>query len=421
MRKLVYGGMRNRATLHIIDNNYFGDEYTEQGLVILFKRVSKENQFNETICQDIIDVIKNINANVFISDVINQTSWDDRVSRTIEKTLYLRKEGEYTLNAENIDVVRNKRYEELFVGDKLVAIVKTGKPNYVHFVIFVVTTLIAVFLGVKLFVKRLENKRIYDNQMAYSADINNINRLDSLLVLSTDSIHAYSQYVSIKTRNALANQIDSLRNVANVNYENTKTRGRYNNVDIDELKMKETINLMVYDAKTAEHEDVEKNRISNNNMAYAYDIELINRLKCALSSETDSSLVFHQFIEIEKVSKIAEELDSFSNVAAASLEEVKCFGVYKPIQIDSISVMNAIREIVEKAQSDYGGFIMKSQENQEFDALIKAADEDYKLFYKKGDEKAASRAIRNYDKALGIKYDSSVVIRRDKLMKALNK
>jgi len=131
-----------------VDNQYFYKEYPQQGIIILFKKWSKGNSSEcEKICKDILNILVSGHTDLFVSDIISQVHWDERIKQIVEKTLYIRQGNESSIIASGIDVITNGKFEEIFDGKTQIACIyikRARLSSLIRIIIFVVIALVCL-------------------------------------------------------------------------------------------------------------------------------------------------------------------------------------------------------------------------------------------------------------------------------------
>lgn len=424
-----------------IDNKrYYGNVLPEQDLVILFKRPKGANDKDcESFFKDLQDIITDRSDNLFSSDIVNLTNWNNDEIETIGEFLYVHY-GESVIVSEGLDRVRGRKYDELNEGEQRIALIQTAQPNINYWKYASVATIIlCLFLIVRCISNHIEENRVNANQELYSNDLSLIDSLRDEFQKATSDSQSYAPYISASGKSVLANKLDSLGEAANNNIEKVRDSGDYSPVMSNVQTYKTAINQLVDEAKKAEQVVLENDRIERNRKSYKKDVKTIKSLEDALSNVLNNQ-TYSSYVSDLQVQNVKTVLDSLKKTSDASFNAVEHSGHYNNLSIDSTGIMNLIQEIAESAQE---GFERKnkhkrtvvtpvrsqrsitpsspkrSNDKTRYDNYVKLADQDYNNYYMTGDAAAARRAINNYNEALRIQNNSNIAKRCDKLKKEL--
>lgn len=418
-----------------IDDKYYGKVLSDQDLVILFKRPQGANDAKcESFSKDLLDIIKVGDEDLFSSDIVNRTEWNDDVIETIGKFLYIHS-GESIITSEGLILVCSRDYDELKEGDKQIALIRTALPNKKHWKkISIAVPILCLFLIVRCFSNHLEENRVNSNQELYSNNLEAIYSLRDEFQKAISDSHPYALYISESGKRCIADQLDSLLEIANSNIKKVCEHGNYSPVIVDVRTYETAIHQLVEEAKrTLENGRVEKNRRN-----YEKDVQTIKLLEDALS-DAQNNQVYSSYVLDSQIQNVKVVLDSLAKVSESLFNAVEDSGNYNSLSIDSVGIRDQIQAITESAKEEYemknkrrrteltfvrpqGNAVPsppKSNELNRYDDFVKLADKDYNNYYKTRDVAAAKRAIDNYSKALTIKNSSSIVERRNKLKKEL--
>ena len=110
-----------------IDNKrFYGKELPEQNIIILFKIPSGATEANcEAFFKEILDIINDGGDDLYSSDIVSRTHWDNDAIKTIGESLYVVRKGEHVIVPEGLNCVFGKQLDELFVENKLIAKIQT--------------------------------------------------------------------------------------------------------------------------------------------------------------------------------------------------------------------------------------------------------------------------------------------------------
>ena len=306
--------------ISIDSKRFYGKELNEQNIVILFQIPSGANENDcETYLKDIYRIVIEAGNNLFSSEIVSRTQWNDNVIKIIGNSLYVRK-GEHVIVPEGMNCVFGKQVDDLFVENKLVAKIQTDKRKGIVNKTnrFIIVSCILCILAVLLFVL------FYD-----SADETNTTNTESVIEMKTNE-QGYSEDILIPNNN----QEDVME--------------KANLIDDDS-----TDELISHD---------------NNGESSSYSEEHLDNHKTT-HNESD-----HVIMVNESYSRKKQNED-----------------IYVQERID-----------------------------QEFNSLVSEADKYYRKYFD-GDESAARHAIKKYDEALKIKFNSMVSKRRELLRKEIER
>lgn len=429
-----------KKIVEIDDKHYFGKVLPEQDLVILFKRPNCANDKEcESFFNDLLDVIKVGGDDLFSSDIVNHTKWNNSEIETIGKFLYVHS-GESVIVSEDLNCVCSRNYDELNEGNQRIALIQTAQPNnnywkYASVAVFI----LCLTLIVRCISNHLEENRVNANQELYSNDLSSIESLRDEFQKATSESHSYAPYISESDKMFIVNQLDSLRKVANANIEKVRESGDYLSVIGGVKTCKTNIYQIVEDAQGAEQVALEKARIERNRKAYEKDVQTIQSLKDALSNVTNNQ-TYSNYVSESRVQIIKAVLDSLNNTAEASFSTVEHSGAYYKLSIDSVGIGGQIQAIAESAQEEYERknkprtivtpvtptrkrVTTKQSTNNNniarYNNLVDSANEDYTRYYRSGDKAAARRAYNNYCEALRIQNNSNIAKRCNILKREL--
>ena len=429
-----------KKIVEIDDKHYFGKVLPEQDLVILFKRPNCANDKEcESFFNDLLDIIKDGGDNLFSSDIVSRTQWNNDVIEIIGEFLYVNSR-ECVIVSEGINCVCGRNYDELNDGNRRVALIQTAQPqNYYWKYASVATIILCLFLIVRCITNHLEENRFNANQELYSNDLSSIDSLRDEFQKATSDSHSYAPYISGSDKIILANKLDSLREAANSNIEKVRDSGYYSPVMGNVQTYKTAINQLVDEAKKTEQVALENARIERNKKSYEKDVQTIQSLKDALSNVTNNQS-YSNYVSESQVRIIKAVLDSLNNTAEASYRTVEHSGAYNKLSIDSVGIWGQIQAIAESAQEEYERknkprtivtpvtptrkrVTTKQSTNNNniarYNNLVNSANEDYTIYYRSGDKAAARRAYNNYCEALRIQNNSNIAKRCNILKREL--
>lgn len=429
-----------KKIVEIDDKHYFGKVLPEQDLVILFKRPQGANAEKcESFFKDLLDIITDGGDELFSSDIVNHTKWNNSEIETIGKFLYVHS-GESVIVSEGLNCVCSRNYDELNEGNQRIALIQTAQPtnNYWKYA-SVAVFILCLTLIVTCILNYIEENRVNANQELYSNDLSSIESLRDEFQKATSESHSYASYISESDKMFIVNQLDSLRKVANGNIEKVRESGDYLSVIGGVKTCKTNIYQIVEDAQGAEQVALENARIESNRKSYKKDVQTIQSLKDALSNVANNQS-YSNYLSDLQVQKVKTILDSLTKTSDASFNAVEHSGYYNNLSIDSIGIRNLIQDIVESAQEEFErknkhkrtvvtpvrtqrnitpSSSKGSSDKTRYDNFVKLADQDYNNYYMTRDITAARRAISNYNEALRINYNSNIAKRCNILKKEL--
>ena len=143
-----YSARKKMRIISIDSKRFYGKELNEQNLVVLFKRPLDAN---DSVCEkyirDILDVVKHNGDNLFSSDIISRTNWDNGTKAIIGDFFYLRK-GENVVVSEGFNCVPGNLNDELYIDNTQIAKIQTKKQAKIPkiLIVFVAFVFILVLL-----------------------------------------------------------------------------------------------------------------------------------------------------------------------------------------------------------------------------------------------------------------------------------
>lgn len=413
--------MKHKCTY--IDSQYFCREYEDQGIIILFKKWSiDEDTKHNIVCNDILKIITEEPSNLSVSDILNQGNWEENISGLIQDTLFVQHYND-SIIAADISKRFCGRYDEIYEGNIMIAKISRTNFNLSNIFLYVLLAFFICYISYII----IDKKRIKNNQIVYFEDREKIGELDSLYKESIYLNHSYSTFLNNEKKEYIKKCIDSLSQQSKDNYLKSLKKGHYTHVASNEILtlLKDNISQLVENARKIEQEEIESLRIKGNEVAYNNDRRHLYALYKYVS---DSISIYSSNIGEERKRVIKDLLkitdhehglivNSNSGNYLSHQNEIDSTEIWIRFTADSLhrdyikNKRNARKKILRKRMPES----INNNQFTYYKELIDRADFDYKKYYNEDDIAAARRAYINYNEALKIKYDSQVANRCQKL------
>ena len=448
------------VNIKYIENKYFNKTGEKSGTLIIFQ---KPDGICDELCNVISERIDNLidetETNISIS-AVHEVMKDFEFVETIEKNIFIYKGHGNILFSYGLYPLSTGNAIELFDSeDKKIATIaiqenKKSKWPWGAFL------LLAIFIVVHFVNSKLERDRAETNERLYNKDRATIDSLKSDYYAAIKGNKTYADYLSPDESQNINRCLTRLDSEAKSMLKSVEEDGNYMPIPINTDSIRNEIKKMVRDAQKDKQRTEENIRKEENVKAYNNNISTANKLLDYLQSQKEQNKVYEKFLSAKSLDEIETELLGLKQKMEMHLSEAQSQGFYVQVPIDNASFISSIDNIFKRAKENFTANQKKIQEREKkqrkakqrkiekqqgqkdserkhpsitktgykpkavnktkyenaFNALIRKADGDYKkYFYDKKDIAAARRAIRNYQSALNIMYQSSV----EKRMKIL--
>lgn len=422
--------------LSYIDGRFYKKSYEGQGIIILFQ---KPNSASEQKCESISNLIyntfkqKNYSLTITSTELIDEANLGNESE--IKETLFVFVEDKGQIIASGLKPIFGIRTIELKScnKDKTIARIEKTKPHGIGLYILP-TIIVFAICGLLLLVSHIkENSRKENNHILYSADVAQIKLLSDTYSSSILCDSTYVDYITSSAAKAVENYIVEMSHLADSRYKSVQESGEYVRVNLNEDSVISQINTIVLNAKSEENKEVW--RKNKNRAAYQLDIDRIKRLRIYLTNAIILNDLSTTGYNQPSISELRSELNSYDSEAEANFNEVTSSGLYKNVNIDTLSFKSRVDYAIDNAKRKLAESKIKRKNNtttthnssqnsdeSKYNQYVNKGDIDYKKFYKSGktDKAAARQAISNYKKALLIKKNSQVQTRMEYLQQAIN-